>query len=810
MSLRQKQALHRKIDKTARDWEPAFEEAADQAFEKDRRALLAILNKAKKAALRLKATVNWSKVQRDWDAYFSQFAGEEWREEFMPMLEGVISDQTDTLNVAFGMQFDVRNLLAEAWFKDYTMTFAQPILETTHQDVSEMLRQAMENGWTIPEMEKQLNMTWEKYTDPDFTLEGRKLTDEELQWFTDRSPKYRRELIARDQTMRGSNAGSHHLYGAWEVEYKEWWATGDNRTRPTHLTAWATYSEGGSIGPIPINEPFIVGGFKLMYPGDGSLGAPLEIIIQCRCTELPYMEEFAEDWKPVELPPPLFPNDLVSRLETVQKLGGSTGAMLVRDPVTGYMYVLKRGASPEHIREEATADAVYRAMGIKVPEFKLYDTPQGVTKLAQYIEGTRSLKDVLATGGKREINKVLKQLKSGFVADSLLGNWDVLGLDLDNILVDKKGNVWRIDNGGALRYRAQGGGKGKAWSEHPMELWTLRDPSMNAQTAKIFGDLGWFDVTKQVGSAYRKRKEITAALPPDLQEIVMKRLEAMRSLTKATKAMKNDDWKEDYIDQFSRQRIGLRAAGVIDELPAKLTHRGVRVYDENGVEWDELRGANSVITSLSNYMGNNGGDYGMISYWMGQQAGSSWSSASQAAKYNIVNQRGVNPDNYYWHEGYDVAREHYKRTVTKLGETKYQTTWQMWHAFNYETMQNVRFTRNKIPQGYVEIVRTEGMGIMHHYGLSPGDKDVTMKRGACESGSIYQTVTVAGEELTLQKVPHHRIMGMYMYERFPGSGSTAFYGDRENEFVFIPEGIPFDYYGSVNAGEPTAQYWKKK
>jgi len=292
LSLRQKQALHRKIDKTARDWEPAFEEAADQAFEKDRRALLAILNKAKKAALRLKATVNWSKVQRDWDAYFSQFAGEEWREEFIPMLEGVITDQTDTLNVDFGMQFNVRNLLAETWFEDYVLKFAQDILDTTKGDVSAMLKQAMQNGWTIAEMEKQLDLTWERYTDPNFTVDGRGLTEEEQQWFVDRSPKYRREMIARTETMRASNAGSLNLYRAWGVtEFKEWLATGDQRCRDTHIAAWSRYSEGGSPGPIPLDRPFEVGGAQLMQPGDPS-GPPGETI-NCRCTVLPFTADFA-------------------------------------------------------------------------------------------------------------------------------------------------------------------------------------------------------------------------------------------------------------------------------------------------------------------------------------------------------------------------------------------------------------------------------------------------------------------------------------------------------------------------------------
>ena len=58
---------------------------------------------------------------------------------------------------------------------------------------------------------------------------------------------------------------------------KSWMATGDIRTRPSHLRAHVTYKNK----PIPINEPFIVGGHKLMYPGDPR--GPPEETINCRC-----------------------------------------------------------------------------------------------------------------------------------------------------------------------------------------------------------------------------------------------------------------------------------------------------------------------------------------------------------------------------------------------------------------------------------------------------------------------------------------------------------------------------------------------
>jgi uncharacterized protein with gpF-like domain len=56
---------------------------------------------------------------------------------------------------------------------------------------------------------------------------------------------------------------------------KTWVSQGDSRVRETHLEA-----DGQTV---PSNEPFIVGDSRLMVPGDTSLGASLDEIINCRC-----------------------------------------------------------------------------------------------------------------------------------------------------------------------------------------------------------------------------------------------------------------------------------------------------------------------------------------------------------------------------------------------------------------------------------------------------------------------------------------------------------------------------------------------
>lgn len=82
--------------------------------------------------------------------------------------------------------------------------------------------------------------------------------------------------IARTEIIAASNAGSYAQAKlvADEGDQKEWVATLDNRTRIDHVHA------DGQV--VPLDQPFIVGGWPLMYPGE--IGAPASEVVNCRCT----------------------------------------------------------------------------------------------------------------------------------------------------------------------------------------------------------------------------------------------------------------------------------------------------------------------------------------------------------------------------------------------------------------------------------------------------------------------------------------------------------------------------------------------
>jgi hypothetical protein len=93
--------------------------------------------------------------------------------------------------------------------------------------------------------------------------------------------KNRAVVIARTESLGALNGSRADAFQAFAEEGGEgmermWLSTIDSRTRPSHVL-----TDGQRVG---LTEPFIVGGFPLMFPGDPS--GPAGEVIQCRCTTL--------------------------------------------------------------------------------------------------------------------------------------------------------------------------------------------------------------------------------------------------------------------------------------------------------------------------------------------------------------------------------------------------------------------------------------------------------------------------------------------------------------------------------------------
>lgn len=266
------------LDRTAQSWEPKFATAAAECFEQDKRELLALLTEHYGKALHRKATVNWTEYEVDVGAWLTEHADGRWRQTFAPLVQGVITDQARNWEAALGVQFDTVNLASVAWFEDYMLQFAQPITDTTRQGLTDLLAQAQIEGWGMDKTRNAMGQVFRQWAEGDVPAG-------DLDFLQQRMPQYRREMIARTETIRASAAGSQSLFVDWGVQQKQWLATRDGRTRDAHAAADGQVRE--------INEAFDIGGYKMMYPGDAGLGAPPSMFVNCRCALAPYFSEEA-------------------------------------------------------------------------------------------------------------------------------------------------------------------------------------------------------------------------------------------------------------------------------------------------------------------------------------------------------------------------------------------------------------------------------------------------------------------------------------------------------------------------------------
>lgn len=229
-------------------------------------------------------------------------------------------------------------------------------------------------------------------------------------------------------------------------------------------------------------------------------------------------------------PKSIFPES-IDGLELVRRLGGSTGAQLVRDPATGRQYVLKRGGNAGHLESEAAADELYRAAGVDVPAGRLYRAADGPAKLTEFHEG-KTLGQ-LRIDDQAAYEAAAAKLREHFAVDALMGNWDVIGAQLDNVLVTPDGRVLRIDNGGSLSYRAQGAKKSSSqWNGAVTELQSLRNPFTNPSAGGIFHKLSDDDVRAQAKALAKLRAKVLKAARPDELDVLAKRFDALAEYAK--------------------------------------------------------------------------------------------------------------------------------------------------------------------------------------------------------------------------------------------------------------------------------------
>lgn len=161
---------------------------------------------------------------------------------------------------------------------------------------------------------------------------------------------------------------------------------------------------------------------------------------------------------------------------------GSNPGGKFKDPDGTEWYVKLMGDSKERVANEVLAADLYRAAGIDVADVRIvkYGNRGEYWGVASRIQTVQK-----QTASQL---KNLQGVKEGFAVDAWLANWDVVGLEYDNLL-KAGGKALRLDTGGALTYRAQGGLKGAAFGDTVGELDTFLHSWTNRSSAAVFGDI---------------------------------------------------------------------------------------------------------------------------------------------------------------------------------------------------------------------------------------------------------------------------------------------------------------------------------
>lgn len=139
---------------------------------------------------------------------------------------------------------------------------------------------------------------------------------------------------------------------------------------------------------------------------------------------------------------------------TTGPLGSNPGGMYDIPTLDGpKKFYVKTAKSKDHGRNEMLANLLYSDAGVAVPTVTYKEDDNKI--YSPVTKGKHDMADRLKDKDEAWIDSV----RRNYVVDAWLANHDVFGLTMDNIKSDEGGTAWRIDNGGAMLFRAQGGTK---------------------------------------------------------------------------------------------------------------------------------------------------------------------------------------------------------------------------------------------------------------------------------------------------------------------------------------------------------------
>jgi len=157
-----------------------------------------------------------------------------------------------------------------------------------------------------------------------------------------------------------------------------------------------------------------------------------------------------------------------------KQLGSNTGGFYEDD--NGNKFYMKFYDKEDIVKSEFKANAIYKKLGVNVPELAYVKDEEGTLGLASKV-----VDDLEIDSYRLKNDPVLrKEIMENFAIDCWMGLLDVVGQNFDNLLV-KGDSVIRIDVGGSMWWRAQGTKKTpEQFGCEVPEIESMRDPERSA------------------------------------------------------------------------------------------------------------------------------------------------------------------------------------------------------------------------------------------------------------------------------------------------------------------------------------------
>ncbi len=264
------------------------------------------------------------------------------------------------------------------------------------------------------------------------------------------------------------------------------------------------------------------------------------------------------------------PSGFPATLQQLKPVAGEPGMHVDQ---SGTRFSLFASQSPGHAEEQLEADAVYRALGVKVADSHGYPDPNWpgeLVKVARAVEGADPLGPAFSSGADA------RAIKSDFAAHALLehvGAHDSLRATRSPKGVS--GHPFVADTSSALRFAAEGARK--PFDAIPLGIWALRDGT-NQAAAQAFGNLAWTEVDGQIFGLLRKKEAaLNAVSSPELRAVLAERFANLEYLHTATRALNKTFLRGPAIDMPLKQvMLDLRRGKplpTIDALVRSLTEQ---------------------------------------------------------------------------------------------------------------------------------------------------------------------------------------------------------------------------------------------